>query len=721
MHLKKLELSGFKSFARATALEFPRSVTAIVGPNGAGKSNIKDAIQWVLGEQSVKSLRGKKGEDLIWNGSSVVPRVGKAHAALTFDSRGASLPIDFDELEISRRIFRDGQNEYALNGSVVRLKDVAELAARMGLGQTLHNIIGQGEVDRLILASAQERRRMIEDALGLSVYQIKKAEAERKLGQTQENIGRVQGLLQEIAPHLAFLRKQVERVSVRKELEEGLARLQRQYFALGREEVRQAISRLDEAKIPIEERLAEVQAEIQRLTREIGQAEERVSGIAMPQEGEARFVRMEARRRELERELGRAEERLAQAERMAQKPTIETIDIGPLRTELRQIVAGIRALAAEEQRIEVVRHHLATYLDQIERILAPANPQAYAAKNDQSRIIQEAGRTVEEMRRGLQALAGEIESFAGRKQKERDLLMQAQRRVRELDAALRPARDQERDWLVRRERLEFEYQALEARQDELGRQMQEAGISDENLRGVLPEAGASSEDLRRKIERVRSRLEESGAVDPLAEKEYEETAGRHSFLERELADLIGASSSLKNVVRELEGRLADEFRRGFAKIGKEFQNFFRIIFGGGTGKLELSASSVLETEGDAARPVEGVEIGVDIPRKRIRGLAMLSGGERALCAIAFLFALSASHPPPFLILDETDAALDEANSRRYGEILRELSDRTQILAITHNRETMKAADILYGVTMGEDGISKLLSLRLETAAAYAAR
>ena len=177
MNLTKIELSGFKSFAKSTVLEFPSKVTAIVGPNGSGKSNIAESIRWVLGEQSMKSLRGKKGEDLIWNGSptspaggSQVPRMGKASVTLYFDNKEHRIPLDFDEVVISRKIFRDGLNEYYLNNSQVRLKDIVELMARIGLGEQKHNIIGQGEVDKIIMASSRERREMLEEALGLRIY-----------------------------------------------------------------------------------------------------------------------------------------------------------------------------------------------------------------------------------------------------------------------------------------------------------------------------------------------------------------------------------------------------------------------------------------------------------------------------------------------------------------------------------------------------------------------
>ncbi len=172
MRLTRLRLSGFKSFARTTTFEFPSAASAIVGPNGSGKSNVAEAIRWVLGEQSMKTLRGKRGEDLIFNGSANSPRMGKAGVTLTFDNRDHALPLEFDEAIVERKIFRDGTNEYSLNGSPVRLKDIVELLARLGLGSTQHNIIGQGEVHRrgvlggeLRRAHRRERRDRLEVAL----------------------------------------------------------------------------------------------------------------------------------------------------------------------------------------------------------------------------------------------------------------------------------------------------------------------------------------------------------------------------------------------------------------------------------------------------------------------------------------------------------------------------------------------------------------------------
>src|SRR3989344_2014967 len=188
MYLKKLEVTGFKSFGRKSLMVFDAPVTAIVGPNGSGKSNISEAFRFVLGEQSMKSMRGRKGEDMIWNGSPSLSRLNRAGVKLTFDNSRKFLNSDFDEVVVERVVHRDGLNEYLLNGTFVRLRDILELLASAHVGPSGHHIISQGEADRALNANPRERRVIIEDALGLKIYQLKKQESRRKLDRTAENI-----------------------------------------------------------------------------------------------------------------------------------------------------------------------------------------------------------------------------------------------------------------------------------------------------------------------------------------------------------------------------------------------------------------------------------------------------------------------------------------------------------------------------------------------------
>ncbi len=209
--LKALELQGYKTFASKTRFEFSPTITAIVGPNGSGKSNIADAIRWVLGEQSYSLLRGKKTEDMIFAGSESRARASMAAATITFDNEDGWLPIDFSEVTVGRRAFRDGQNEYLLNGQKVRLRDTVELLAESGLSERTYTIIGQGLVDAALSLKAEERRRLFEEAAGIELYRARREETVRRLDATRRNLERVQDILAELRPRLRSLERQAQR------------------------------------------------------------------------------------------------------------------------------------------------------------------------------------------------------------------------------------------------------------------------------------------------------------------------------------------------------------------------------------------------------------------------------------------------------------------------------------------------------------------------------
>ena len=263
--LTKLELSGFKSFAKKTTLEFGASISAVVGPNGSGKSNVAEALRWVLGEQSLKSLRGKRGEDLIWNGSREVVRSNHAAVSIYFDNSAKKFNLDYDEVVISRHVYRDGTNEYLINGSQVRLKDIVELLASVGIGASSHHIISQGEADRILSASPVERREMIEDALGLKIYQYKRQESEKKLTKTEENMRQVEALRKEIQPHLKFLKKQVEKVEAGEKMREELLWLSREYLNSENNEIDADEKKIAGRRDKPEEELARVNDKIQEI------------------------------------------------------------------------------------------------------------------------------------------------------------------------------------------------------------------------------------------------------------------------------------------------------------------------------------------------------------------------------------------------------------------------------------------------------------------------
>ena len=195
MYLKKLELQGFKSFANKTSLEFMPGITTVIGPNGSGKSNISDAIRWVLGEQSMKSLRGTKSEDIIFAGTENRKSQGFAEVSLVIDNQDAKLPIEFAEVTITRRLYRSGETGYFINKAPCRLKDILELIMDTGIGKDGYSIIGQGKIDEILSNKSEDRRGIFEEAAGIIKYRTRKEESEKKLEQAKLNLKRVNDII----------------------------------------------------------------------------------------------------------------------------------------------------------------------------------------------------------------------------------------------------------------------------------------------------------------------------------------------------------------------------------------------------------------------------------------------------------------------------------------------------------------------------------------------
>ena len=269
MRLKHLELHGFKTFASRSEFTFPTGITAVVGPNGSGKSNIADAIRWVLGEQSFSTLRAKKTEDLIFAGGEGRARSGMAEAYLTLDNADGLFPIEFSEVTIGRRAYRDGDNEYLLNGNKVRLRDLGELLAQTGLARRTYTVMGQGLIDQALSLRAEERRALFEEAAGISLYQHKREDALRRLEETQHNLERVKDILAEIGPRVRQLERQARRSEDYARLSSELHEMQRTWFgfqwARQQAALRDARESCQAQAVQLEERRAELIALGERL------------------------------------------------------------------------------------------------------------------------------------------------------------------------------------------------------------------------------------------------------------------------------------------------------------------------------------------------------------------------------------------------------------------------------------------------------------------------
>jgi len=222
MYLKRLELVGFKSFADRTEMEFVPGVTAVVGPNGSGKSNVSDSIRWVLGEQSAKSLRGAKMEDVIFAGSDSRKPVNFAEVTLTLDNSDRSLDLEYTEVSVTRRVYRSGESEYYINKRPCRLKDIMELFMDTGLGKEAYSIIGQGKIEEILSTKAEDRRGIFEEAAGIVKYKTRKREAEKKLEETEQNLVRIHDIVSEISEQIGPLKEQAETAQKYRQLKQQL-------------------------------------------------------------------------------------------------------------------------------------------------------------------------------------------------------------------------------------------------------------------------------------------------------------------------------------------------------------------------------------------------------------------------------------------------------------------------------------------------------------------
>ena len=728
MHLKRLELAGFKSFSKPTTLEFSHPISGVVGPNGSGKSNVADAIRWVLGEQSIKSLRGKRGEDMIFAGSGTTSRMSRASAVLVFDNREHEFPLDFDEVTIGRRVYRDGVNEYLINDSGLRLKDIIELLAKVGFGSTRHHIIGQGEADRILYTSPSERREMIEDALGLKIFHLKRAEAERKLLRTEENIKQVSSLQREIQPHLKFLKFQAEKFHVAASLREELKIQLEEYLSRKFSMIETRTKEIKNQKEKPFAELKKMEAQIAELRKKIEKEE-----IKEPIESDKKLEEKLRRVREEEmfslREFGRLEGIIASEERTAKTAAVEVITKKDAEKMLEQIRDAIEQ-ASTKSVLDEILSALRDLKKSVMELLENLSPHKRETEVDlEKNKIELAGLKIkiEKLSREAKELSEKYELEILCAREEALKTRKDEKRVYQLDLEAGKLKDELRAIELEEEKIKLTAQEYE-REFEEAKPYIDAKLPKNDAFGSSDEM----EQMRKKVEKTKVRLEEAGGIDPVVLKELEEISARDEYFTKELGDLEESQKKLEEIMDELERKLDYDFKMGISKINGEFQKFFETMFGGGKANLKVikrerkkskeeensdGASSYTEASEDKE---EGIDIIVDLPRKKIKSLDTLSGGERALTSIALLFAMSAVNPPPFLVLDETDAALDEANSQRYAKMLENLSKTTQLILITHNRTTMKCAGILYGVTMGADGISKLLSIKFEEAGALVA-
>ncbi len=702
MYLKRLELQGFKSFAHKTVLDFDPGLTAVVGPNGSGKSNIADALRWVMGEQSLKLLRGKKSEDVIFAGSDKKSKLSLAEVALTFDNKDRKLPFEYTEVVITRRLYRNGESEYLINNHRARLLDVVDALLHSGFGASNYAVIGQGTIDQMILAGPAEIKNLVEEASGVKPYYLKREKTLRKLEQTSENLLRVSELCAEIEPRLRSLKRQAKRMEEREAVVTELQGLQMEYFG-GQKFL------LETELGTINEQLSAKSKSINHLASEIAsfqhtlEKEEQQSGRAdtFVDELDKKLKSLEDRKLVLLEKLAEINGKLK-----AEKSVIK--DFSEFRNQFEAILNIL-----EPGNIDEVRQKLKKLV-------------ASFGETENDSLLKEKQNLTNDLEQILAQMSEQKNAKHGlitEEKQKKTFLVTEEKKFRTRSSELTKLKDEQNLILIEKAKLETRLESLD-------KEIHEAF-------GKMPaelnhhKKPHSSPNIINQISKLKHQLELTGGIDESTLTEYRQTQERFDYLSSQSTDLNQAVVDLKAVIDELDLIIKQQFDEAFEKISTKFSEYFRILFNGGRAQMALlKENEILSEEDESAEnkpaidgvkkkkttaQIVGIEIKATPPGKKLATIAALSGGERALTAIALLCSMLAAYPSPFVVLDEVDAALDEANSIRFGKILATLVHQTQFITITHNRETMRQAHTLYGVTMSDEGISKILSIKLEQA------
>lgn len=741
--LRSLEIQGFKSFADKIVLKFPTRITAIVGPNGSGKSNVADAFRWVLGEQSSKNIRIANAADVIFNGTPQRAQAGFASAALTFDNSRKIFPVDFSEVALARKVYRDGVSEYAVNKKQMRLKDLTQILASAKLGVKGMGIINQGAGDVFLRASPIERREMIEEMVGLKEYRLKKEDAERRMKATSENIAKVQNILLELEPNLRLLRRQVAKWQSRAEKEHELHELSISYFSHKIWDLEHSFSH-----IQLSDKDADaLQKDVDVLRKEI--AELQGTFAELEYEDPSKRIERERTRKEiaeLERKksdllgiIGRLEGQSEVYRSLAK--TQAGFDASQAQQQFEKVLTSLRFIVSLDA-VSIMREKIQNVISGLESFLS-SHQHRLKDKNEQ---LQSCTQQLAEAQTELQNVLSALDKFSSELAKFNQAQTEQSKRFKDAVKAMEAHRDQLREKETALEHIRFNRERKKLYEDDIRLKMQEAGFAwDEFVvarRDDINHAEAHPivvADVEMRIIRLRRDLAVMGEIDQEVVASCDEASRRFEFLTHEKQDLASALEDLQTLNQSLEEKITAGFEQSLRAIDTEFNRCFQLIFAGGKASVKTVRVGINQTEGEMEEMEKeggavgderegmknekgkkkeqgelGIEFSVHLPRKKIKSLEALSGGERSLTAIALLFAIIISAKPPLLVLDEIDAALDEANSCTFARLLRDIAHDVQCIIITHNRAVMESADVLYGVTM-QDGLSKIFSLQFTQA------
>ena len=748
MYLKQLTISGFKSFARKSNLIFNTGITAIVGPNGSGKSNIADAIRWVMGEQSIKSLRGKKSTDVIFSGSDKKTQLGLAEVSLELDNSDKQIPLEYSEVLISRRLYRNGDSEYLINNSKTKLSEINLLLSKANFGHHTYSIIGQGMIDNFLIASPQERKEFFDEATGVKQYQIKKQHSLNKLQATWQNLSTLNIKINEMEPQLRLLTRQMKKFKKRKETEKELQQKKFYYYSCYWQQINQFFlkqkKKLDELNFQ-KDKIYTDWKKLESKLEQFGQNSSFNQKINELRHKEKKLLDKKIKLKEklLHINIDQAKTLNAATTQPAKGISLEQLkEINKKLKEISLFHSKLVNFSGTQENINFLKKQIIYSNKKINSLLAllKSYMQPTSKNQAENKNLSAKNNMVKDIEQQLSKTNWEVSSVQSKITHLQETDSKNRSSLWGLQRSLQHSQDQLNQINNKINEARVALARVETKRFDLKQEINYELGGTQNL-NPLEKTSLSEEEklnLTNKINKLKNQLEIIGGLDPEIETEYENAKQRYDFLKNQISDLTNTTQSLKKLIAQLEEIIKKQTDKSFREINKYFQKYFKILFSGGKAELILTQDKEIKKYSKNSQPenhkfdekesntinffqekggadYNGVEIQATPPGKRLKAINALSGGERALTSIALICAIISSNPSPFVVLDEVDAALDEANSVRFAEILESLSTQSQFIVITHNRATMEKAKLLYGITMGNDGISRLLSIKLEEA------
>ena len=726
MQLKHIKLSGFKSFVDSTKISFPTNMVGVVGPNGCGKSNVIDAVRWVLGELSAKNLRGESMVDVIFNGSEKRQASGQCSIELLFDNSSSKIGgeyISFNEVSIKRVMTRDAQSQYFINNTKCRRKDVQDIFLGTGLGPSSYAIIEQGMVSKLVSAKPDELRTHIEEAAGVSKYRERRRETESRIKRTKENLSRVKDIKDEIGRLIKRLENQAKAADKYKSLKEHKSKTELDKAILFSMEAKNSRDELQK-NLDSLHRDAEIkQAEVETIQSTIDKHKtENEELINLYENAQKNYYSIGAEISKKESEL----KSIIDAETnnksvlknvqdkydLAKRKENNLDDLSPKEKAIRildQITNTLKEYKIFHDNIQKKAGDLKNLLIKILNIASEQSKsltdEYLARKNEIIAAIE----TSENRKKEIQMSIEKFIKDSSDSEKILNNLRQKQSKfnntLTELENKKSLVNLDERAISEKVVNIRLELKTYEINLENSNKKIEESGIVFDEI-NFDDYKNLDQKELDEKLADIEIKIIRLGAINLAAPDEIEEETKRKDALDKQYDDLNSALEKLRGAIKTIDNETKSIFKDSFDAVNLRIKEVFPKLFGGGFAELQLTDDDPLNA---------GVILMARPPGKKNSSISQLSGGEKALTALALVFSIFELNPAPFCLLDEVDAPLDDLNTLRFINMVEEMSKTVQFIFITHNKVSMEKSDYLMGVTMQEAGVSRMVSVDVNQA------